>query len=253
MLTSRKHPRVLEWTELNARPRSDAAIAEGPHLALEALRDAEVMVLLITDEFAAAAEGAKIVDLSRARGVELALMTAAVYAKISALRQPEGVAVVFRPRQFSLPEIFSRRRLLVAAGVQDPGNAGALARVAEAAGFDGCVFTGGVNPLKEKFLRAAMGSAFRLPCLKSDTSAVLAAARTNNLPLFVAAAAADATDYRRVEFPARYAVVVGGEGQGVPPEIRAAAAAVIQIPLTPPVESLNVAVAAGVILFQGAR
>ncbi|GHT03395.1 tRNA/rRNA methyltransferase SpoU [Planctomycetales bacterium] len=252
MLTSRKHPRVLEWAELNARPRSDAAIAEGPHLALEALRDAEATVLLITDEFAAAAEGAKIVALSRARGVELALMTAAVYAKISALCQPEGVAVVFRPRQFSLPEIFSRRRLLVAAGVQDPGNAGALARVAEAAGFDGCVFTGGVNPLKEKFLRAAMGSAFRLPCLKSETSAVLAAARANNLPLFVAAATG-ATDYRRVEFPARYAVVVGGEGQGVPPEIRAAAAAVIQIPLTPPVESLNVAVAAGVLLFQGAR
>lgn len=253
-VTSRKNPLLAELAALGKNPPPDRALAEGPHLCAEAFHKSQVAVhgLYLTDMAAATPEGQGLLAAAAARGVPATLMTEECYAKITQLNAPEGMACVVTPPAATLTGIFARPapKVLVAAGVQDPGNAGALARVAEAAGADAVVYAGGANPRKSRFLRAAMGSAFRLPCVSAAPGEVLEAARGRGLALYAAAAAPGAVDFRAVAPPPAFALVMGAEGLGVPEEFLKAADKVLKLPMAGQVESLNVAVAAGILLYR---
>lgn len=138
--------------------------------------------------------------------------------------------------------------LLVVAGVQDPGNAGALVRVAAGLGAWGVLFVaGGASPWHPRALRGAAGTHFRLP-LAADVSveALRAGAAEHGVALW--ATAADGADPRDRERPHAVALLLGEEGRGLAPDLRDACAAAVGIPLTRGVESLNVATAAAVLL-----
>jgi TrmH family RNA methyltransferase len=138
--------------------------------------------------------------------------------------------------------------------VRDPGNLGSLLRTAEAAGATGVVsLRGGADPFRDKALRGSMGSVFRLPVLHGlDAAAVIAFARRHRLQLVIADGGGDRV-HTQADLRKPLALVVGAEAAGVPPELLAAADARVRIPLRAPVESLNVAVAAGVLLFEAQR
>jgi TrmH family RNA methyltransferase len=177
---------------------------------------------------------------------------------------PSGVvALAARPRHELadiLPPAAKNPFLCVAAGVQDPGNVGAIVRVAEAGGAAGVIVAGNsADPYGWKALRGAMGSAFRLPVVREpDLDRVLGALRAAGVRVLATAPASNGTILSRRSFSDQpltgaCAFILGGEGPGLPTELISSADGVITIPMEAPVESLNVAVSAGLIIYEARR
>jgi TrmH family RNA methyltransferase len=183
-------------------------------------------------------------------------MSADLVSALSPADASQGVvALAARPR-WEAEALFPPGRialLVVALGVQDPGNVGALFRSAEAAGATGMVLGDGTaDPFAWKALRGSMGSAFRLPHLRTGGTDALALLRRHGVRLLAAAADAPRPLWE-TDLGGALAILVGAEGRGLPPAVRAAADLAVRIPMAAPVESLNVGVAAAVLLYEAAR
>ena len=144
--------------------------------------------------------------------------------------------------------------VVVALGIQNPGNLGALLRTAEAAGATGAVLTAGTaDPLSWKALRGSMGSALRLPHLRERNLAAALDLLTGRGLRLVATVARGGTSYDQADLRGPLALLLGNEASGLPEEAEARATLRLTIPVRAPVESLNVGVAAGILLFEAAR
>ena len=143
--------------------------------------------------------------------------------------------------------------ILVLAGLQDPGNLGTILRAAEAFGATGVVLAPGtVSPYNAKALRATAGAIFRIPILRGlPAGDIVSLLRRKRVKLF-ATVVSGGLPPARADFSAPLAVVFGSEAAGIPPEFRSAGEP-LTIPLAPHAESLNVASAASVILYEIAR
>jgi TrmH family RNA methyltransferase len=144
--------------------------------------------------------------------------------------------------------------ILVAVGIQNPGNLGGLLRTAEAAGATGVYLTDGcADPCSWKALRGSMGSAFRIPQVRGLSSGAVLD-RLEGRGVSVLAATADGeTRYDEADLTGPVALAFGAEGAGLPADVARRAAAGLRVPLAAGVESLNVGVAAGLLLFEAAR
>jgi TrmH family RNA methyltransferase len=144
--------------------------------------------------------------------------------------------------------------LLVLVDVQDPGNLGALARVAEAAGSGGLVICGdSASPYSWRALRGSMGSLLRMPVLLRDSAeTALADLRTAGFHT-IAAAPRGGRLPDRVQWAGSVALFMGGEGPGLPDPLLTSTDETVTIPMTPPVESLNVSVAGAILLYAAQR
>jgi TrmH family RNA methyltransferase len=172
---------------------------------------------------------------------------------LAATESPQGVIALVRPPVWTLDQLLRGRALVVVLdGVQDPGNAGAIVRAAEAFGATGAVFLkGSVSPYNPKCLRASAGSIFRLPVVSAfDPHLLLAALDQKRVAVFAALPGAEATAAQS-DLSGRTALVIGSEGHGVSALLSGRARGV-RIP-THGVESLNAAVAAGILLYEAAR
>jgi RNA methyltransferase, TrmH family len=140
-------------------------------------------------------------------------------------------------------------RVLVLDGVQDPGNAGTIVRTAAALGATATVaLPGTVDLWNPKVIRSSMGAQFFHPVLHATLDALLGFLERNKVLLWATAASGDPLD--RKTAPARLAIAVGNEGAGLSAELRAKAERTISLPISGSVESLNVAVATGIILYE---
>lgn len=253
-LTSTKHPVAQRFRAAAAGADDSVLLAEGNRLVDEAL--AAGLVVL------AAAVSPRCTDAPlrqrlQQRAGSYFECSDELLARLSALETPPGVAVLLqRPRREAVELLRGELAplVVVAAGVRDPGNLGALLRTAEAAAATGCItLRGGADPFRDKAVRGSMGSVFRLPVLHGMTSTdVLDFVQRHQLQLVVADGGGG-RPHTEVDLRKPLALVVGAEAAGVPPELLAAATARVRIPLRAPVESLNVAVAAGVLLFEARR
>ena len=195
-----------------------------------------------------------------AAGIPLQEVSAKLLDELADTETPQGILAVLEPRSWSLDDVpVTGRALLVLDGVQDPGNAGTLVRTAHALGAAGTIaLQGTADPWSPKALRGAMGATFRHPVVTTDDAAFLAWARDRGVRLWAAAADGRPLDLVRREVgggarEGAIAIIVGNEGAGIRPELAAAAAARVAIPLEPGVESLNVGVAAGILLYEVQR
>ena len=257
MITSRQNPRIKALAGLQQsriRRETGLSLVEGLRPAREALLHAEARTLVLSEGMDRTPGGKTLAELAKKREIEVLRLTDDCYRKISGLRHPEGAAAVVALRTIDPESLFGKdARLAVAAGLQDPGNAGAIVRAAEAAGASGFILLEGVDVSHPRFLRGAMGSAFRLPCAALSIAGFLAAAREHRIRILAAGVAGDARVYTEADFTPPVALCIGGEGAGLPGEIEEAADERITIPMSGHVESLNAAVAAGIILFQARR
>jgi TrmH family RNA methyltransferase len=197
-----------------------------------------------------AAESAKLPLLP---GVRIVVLPDALLEKISGTETSPGVMALVEPPEWKLEQLFQGRTLVIVLdGLQDPGNAGAVLRAAEAFGATGAIFLKGTaSPFNPKTLRASAGSLFRVPFLYGmDAALALAAFEENRVELYAAAPSAART-VAEADLTARCAIVIGNEARGVSRELRAAAQE-LSIP-TVGVESLNAAVAAGILLYEARR
>ena len=229
-------------------------VAETPHLLEEALRSrCQVKQAL-------AAESARD-RLPRLAGSKLAILPDELLQRVSGTEASQGVIALVEPPEWKLPELFQAPALVVVLdGLQDPGNAGAIVRAAEAFGATGAIFLKGTaSPFNPKTLRASAGSLFRVPFVYGmEPTTARAALEQNRVTLYAAVPSRPGVPVNAVadaDLTAPCAFVVGNEGRGVSGQWSGVARSVcvpVSIP-TMAVESLNAAMAAGILLYEARR
>jgi len=229
-------------------------VAETFHLLEEALRsDCAVKVVLCSESVQSAVES----HVKRLAGLRVAVVADQLFPYISGTEASQGVIALVQPPVWNLPQLFRGRSLVVVLdGLQDPGNAGSIARAAEAFGATGLMFLKGtVSPFNPKALRGAAGSLFRVPFAYGlDSTLARAALQQNKLDVYAGVPAnlrTPSQPLNLVDLTRRCALIIGNEARGVSAELRSAATD-ISIP-TLGVESLNAAVAAGILLYEARR
>ena len=256
-ITSRQNPLVARFRTAARGDIGGVLLLDGAHLVGDAIAAAVTFQLAaVTPASGEQPDVRALVDALAGDGVEVITVSASVMDAASPVKTPSGiVALAERPaidtdRLYAGPAAF----VLIAIDVQDPGNLGAIVRVAEAAGATGFVAAGGsANPFGWKALRGSMGSAFRLP-IASEISAdeAVAEARRRGCRV-IAAVPRDGQPLFDVDLTGPIAVLIGGEGRGLSSAITDAADERITIPMQSPVESLNAAVTAALIVYEARR
>jgi TrmH family RNA methyltransferase len=252
-LLSDKNPLLKEVRRAAARGAltSDGfAVAEGFHLLEEAIRSRCEIGVVIAAETVRTTVEAHVGGLKQTRVVAV---TDAAFTALATTDTPQGVIALVRPPAWTLTQLVRGRPLVVVLdGVQDPGNAGAIVRAAEAFGATGVAFLkGSVSPHNPKCLRASAGSAFRLPVVQSlEESLLVAALEQKRATLYAALPRAEML-LSDADLTGNCALVIGSEGRGVSARLQRDSVG-LRIP-TSGVESLNAAVAAGILLYEARR
>ncbi len=221
-------------------------LAEGRHLLEEAIRSGSLIEAVVFAESAASSFG-------EGHARRTVALPDKLFACLASTETTQGVLALVHPPRTEAAAVFSAPAfLLILDAVQDPGNAGAMLRAAEAFGATGAVFLkGSVNPYNPKAVRASAGSLFRLPLLAAfGENEFLERSAQAGLALFAAMPHAERAP-SDCDFTGDCALVVGSEGGGVRASIRSRATAV-SIPALG-VESLNAAMAAGILLYEARR
>ena len=250
MITALSNPQIKEAAALSAsakaRQESGLFVVEGRRLT-EELPAGQLVKAYATERFAESEEGA---DLCRR--LNAVTVSEAVMAKMSDTRTPQGILAVARqlPPAVSFPE----GPLLFLERVQDPGNVGTLFRTAEAAGAAGILMDSGTaDPYNPKVVRGTMGAIFRLPFrISPDAGEALKALRAKGYRIF-AAHLAGSVPYDAPAYPQKSVFLLGNEGNGLSDALTALADEKVRIPLCGRAESLNVAVAGAVLLYEHLR
>jgi TrmH family RNA methyltransferase len=250
MIVSRQN-RKLKTIRRLRRCKGDHAILEGPHLIEDALRAGlELDDILATPEFIARAEGRRIERLLPRRPL---LVSEILLEELADADSPRGLlAVANLPRAGTndIPDA-PDGVLILAEGIQDPGNLGALARSVEAGGANGLALTAGsVHPNHPRALRASAGSLLRIPVAIDVTLEGLRQRLSVTKPQVVALVAHGGESLYEARVDGPLLLVIGAEGPGLSGEILAAVDRRVTIPLTGDVESLNTSVAAAIALFE---
>ena len=235
------------------RERRGLTLAEGVRLVEEAVGvpgmiESAVYSPLLEKN----ARGQELLASLAASGVQLETVTDAELERLADTQHPQGIVAVVRAPRWGLTDIKARMGpVLVLDGVQDPGNTGTMLRTALALGAAGVMaLPGTVEVTNPKVLRGSMGAVFRLPWVALSPEAFLEWVRQEKVTLLAAATDGDPISGMDIRLPA--AVVVGNEGAGLSPAVRMAGRAV-SIPISSGTESLNVAVAAGILLYEVSR
>ena len=252
-LTSARNPLLKEVRRAVQRGSltdSGLAVAEGFHLLEEALRsDCEIEVVLVAESVRTALTR----HIGGLRQIRVHVAEDPLLREIAATETSQGVIALVRPPAWNIEHLFRGQSLLmILDGVQDPGNVGAILRAAEAFGATGAaLLKGSVNPYNPKALRASAGSVFRLPLLTGvDDDLLRASIQQRRLNLYAAMPRAEVA-VSECDFKSPCAILIGGEGQGVRSRLRGAGLD-IRIPING-VESLNAAMAAGILLYEARR
>jgi TrmH family RNA methyltransferase len=186
-------------------------------------------------------------------GVRLVEVPEDVMASVSPMETPQGALFLAKLPDTSLPSALTGSRYLILEGVQDPGNVGTILRCADAFGADGVVTLPGCADLfSPKTVRASMGAVFRCPVWSGKLEGLLPLLKASGLPLLGAALREDTVDAREEDLR-RCAMLIGSEGRGLSAQALSACDKTVRIPMSERCESLNAAVAAAVLLWEGYR
>ena len=250
IITSRQNPVCTHFRRLASsrayREETGEMLCDSPKLLQEAvLWGFDIKTLLYT-------QGAELPPFD-VRGTRVIQVPAGVMESVSPMKTPQGVVFSCMSVRHDPPERLEPGRYLVLDGVQDPGNVGTILRTADA--FDcGEVFLlpGCADVNSPKTIRAAMGVHFRRRIYQCTLEELAALLDKGGIPLYAAALGEHTADVRELDL-SNAAVAVGSEGRGVSPQVLAACAGTLKIPMSPRCESLNAAVAAAVILWEMGR
>ncbi len=262
IVQSRQNARVRELRAAfsrSGREVSEVIAIEGENLLAEALRSGlRLRTVFIRTE--PDRPNLRVLErLTLPALVPIVSLNPAVFASAVETESPQGIAALVEPPQFSLVDALAGPRplVLIAAGLQDPGNFGTLIRSAEAFGASGVIaLPGTVCVWNPKALRASAGSAFRVPVVQEKSAAAFAALAERRIPVLAAAAPAEELETipcSDFDLTGPAAILIGNEGSGLSQELLDRASARIAIPMPGPVESLNAAVAASILLYEAAR
>ena len=267
MITSRDNSLVKFARKVRDGKESDLIFVEGARLCEEIVNsELSVEAVVHTPKFASSSSNdgrderhARLLESLSRISSQIFSVSETVFASLSDTKSPQGVVAIAR-RPPSNAETFARRvtvqspLLLVLHRINNPSNAGAVVRAAEAAGSEGVIVTANSTDIfSPKALRGAMGSSFRIPLwTRAPLEEVFSWCKSRGIQTVCALPRA-AQNYAEFDWRAAWALIVGEEGGGLTDAEIASADASVKIPMREPVESLNVAVAAAIMLFEAAR
>lgn len=241
MITSVQNNKVKQWNKLKKRKdrqKSQLFLIEGFHLVQEAIHsDWEVEEIIVQE------------GLDTPTWVQeeiITYVTEQVFRTITETQTPQGIAAVVKMKEQVWNDF---RQLLLVDAVQDPGNLGTIIRTSDAAGFDGVILgEGTVDLYNDKVIRATQGSLFHLPIFQEDLKVKITELQEQEFKIWVSTLDG-AEAYPSVQVPGKVALVVGNEGAGINPAIINQANQKVNIPIFGKAESLNVSVAAGILIY----
>jgi TrmH family RNA methyltransferase len=271
-ITSRQNPLVKRFRRVHAGSERQHIFLEGVRLIEDAINtNARFESVAFTAALEASERGAILLDALRRVPCRGALVSKQVMEAIADTETPQGVAAIVSRPYAELDGLFaaSPDLLVIADELQDPGNVGTIIRTAEAAGANGLITTRyTVDPFNDKSIRASMGSALRLPIVTGARRADIAA-RCREHKIKIIASTVDPPraqgvieDVARAEvvrlcsaadMTVPLALIIGREATGVSATAAREADEFVHIPMAPGVESLNVAAAAAMLLYEAAR
>jgi TrmH family RNA methyltransferase len=269
IVQSRQNARVRELRAAfsrSGREVSEVIGLEGEHLLGEAIRSGVRLrsVFLRREPGSGAPErrdgSLRLLDrLALPATVPIVELTPAVFDSAVDTESPQGIAALVETPLFSLEQALAAPvpLVVITAALQDPGNFGSLVRSAEAFGATGILaLPGTVSIWNQKTLRASAGSAFRFPVVYEKSSVVFSALAERKIPVLAAVPSAghpDAIPCSQAHLGSAAALLIGNEGAGLSAELLDRAQVCVSIPMPGPVESLNAAIAASVLLYEAAR
>lgn len=271
-ITSRQNPLVKRFRRVRAMGERQHVFLEGVRLIEDAINSgAHLESVAFTAELESGERGAALLESLRHVQCRGALVSKQVMEAITDTRTPQGVAALVSRPYLELDDLFSNSPdlLVIADELQDPGNLGTIIRTAEATGVNGLITTRyTVDPFNDKAIRASMGSALRLPVVTGASRADIVARCRNHKIKMIASRAhtgpaqgvlEDAARAERiklcveVDLTIPIALIVGRESTGIPEATDLEADEFVHIPMSSGVESLNVAVATGILLYEADR
>ncbi len=261
MITSKSNPKIKDIRLLKQAKHRQARgeyFIEGVRLAEEAFGSTqEVRQIVYSPRLENTPRGASLLSLGRKKysSAEFFHVSDEVLDSLSDTETHQGILAVLEKREYLWEDLKKRDGVvLVLCALQDPGNLGTIFRVAEAGKGAGLILTRGtLDPCNPKVVRASMGSLFRLPFLSGqDPRATLPTLRSLGYRIF-STSIGGGTSLWEADFSRPTAVLFGQEGAGLPAELVEAADGILTIPMNPDVNSLNVAVAAGLVVYESWR
>ena len=245
-ITSLKNPKVTTWKSLKdrkGRKETGCFLVEGRKMVEEAVASAFPVEAILVD-------ADRLGEFTLPAGLPAYSMPGHVLAAVCDTKTPQGIAAVVRMAEVELHGM----RLVAMDGVQDPGNVGTIIRTADAAGFDGVILsTQCADVFSPKVLRATMGSVFRMGIRVTDDLPGLLANMVQEGASVLSSQLDGDPFYQRIPLNKRFVLVIGSEGNGVTDEVKAIATHKVKLPMRGGAESLNAAVAAGIMMYELTR
>ncbi|WP_313235094.1 TrmH family RNA methyltransferase [Sporosarcina ureae] len=243
-IESTQNALVKHWKKLvttrKERDQTKEFVVEGFHLVEEALKQPDSVIQLLVRED---------IEIPAHWTTPIIELTAAVAKEISETEQTQGVFAYCRQPQYEEADQHQWKKVLLIDAVQDPGNIGTMIRTADAAGLDAVILGKGcADPFNPKTVRSAQGSHFHIPVVREELKVWIDRLQANQVPI-IGTGLQQAVSLNELEAQPSFALLVGNEGSGVDGELLAQADHVVKIPLYGQAESLNVAVATGILLY----
>ena len=241
IITSKSNNGIKNAKKLHQKTyRTDSYLIEGWHLFEEAVNSqAPIRQIFVLEAF-----------LDRVEGMDqVTVVTPEILELLADSKTPQGIVAEIALEPAQVPQQLQGRYLYLE-DVQDPGNVGTMIRTADAAGFDGVILSkASADIYSLKVLRSMQGSHFHLPIWKMDRAELFERASKSNTPVLATTLSKSSIDYRQLPQMDQFILVMGNEGQGISSEMAAQADQLVHITMPGRAESLNVAVAAGILMF----
>jgi TrmH family RNA methyltransferase len=258
-ITATSNPHIKEAMAVREKRKKyghDAFLLEGPHLVEMALRSGTPLhKIFFTGDYASHGGGDHLLRQAARTGAQLFQVTGQILSRLSDTETPQGIIALASYRPIPLDAAAPREASLFAVidGIQDPGNLGTIIRTADAAGADAVILLpGSCDAFMPKTIRSSAGSLLTVPIAYSDRQTLLPLLRKRSVRLCVTDVHASATIYS-ADLSGPLAFVFGNEAHGASEEILRAADTRVRIPIFGKAESLNVAAAAAICMFEAVR
>jgi RNA methyltransferase, TrmH family len=252
--TAVKHLRSL--SEAKYRKKEKAFLIEGLKMVEEALRDNLGVKIVVAAPSLIQHHGKGVLKLAESRGIDVLWISERLMDAVSESKTPQPVMAEVTMKQHSEEGLLANEAglIVIAHQLQDPGNLGTIIRTAEAVGASGLAITQNtVDPFNAKAIRASMGSILRLPVvLIGDISVFIKKCKQNGFQTVATVLTAEKT-HCDVDLRKPTVILLGQEGAGLPQDLMAEIDLRIRIPMADTIDSLNVATAAAVILYETMR
>jgi len=256
IITSLSNPRIKEIRRLRERKYREASglfYIEGIRLVVEALQQNwPIDTLILAPGLLESPFALQQVDLARKRGYRVLLVSNQVFEGMALKENPQGLAAVARQRWASLSQVRPEVGELWIAleAIQDPGNLGTILRTADAVGAKGVILLDdSADPFDPTTVRASMGAIFSQKVIKARQHEFTQWVQRTRAPL-VGTSDKATRDYREFAYPRGMVLMMGSEREGLSSEYAALCQAMVAIPMVGGVDSLNVAVATALILYE---